>query len=84
MEHRPFVYLRWTDHSGYSDEPWKQIDDIVKDLQVFEVRSVGWVVFEDDQRIVICPHIAETDCALGAMCIIKQNIIERRTIDETK
>ena len=50
----PLVYLRWRDtysYGGWQSE--KEIEEIIKSPD-WIVESVGWLIFQNDDRIIIC------------------------------
>lgn len=52
------VYVKWVDSSGSNG--W-QMADLVKDqkLELLNIHSVGWLLKEDNDAILIAPHISD-------------------------
>lgn len=59
------VYVEWTD-SMISTHGWKLEDEIDHSLDLNTVKTVGFILYEDEEKIVlagdvlICPHDIET------------------------
>jgi len=51
------TYLEWDDSSGYSKTDWRSEDDLLK-LKALSIRSMAWVVAENEKQIWIVGHIA--------------------------
>lgn len=82
--------ITWEDAFHHSSE-WKDFKETeTRDdcLAPYLVDSVGWVVAECDDRVVIVPHLQrEVDgqqCGKGGMTIPKSCIVSRETIAESE
>jgi hypothetical protein len=69
----------WNDHCSYSNPSWKDGQDLV-DLTPTEIDSVGWVIAEDKDRLVMAAHMSGSGMATGEMCIIKKCIKSRKKL----
>lgn len=77
----PLEYITWLDHQEHTG--WQQVKDISKELALPLCHSIGWVVKESHQSILLCPHLlyAKNDVldldATGTMEILKSAIRSR-------
>ena len=55
-EDRVLVLVHWVDSVG-SGGFWNSIDNLVRDG--LEVESIGWIVFEDEEKLTIVCHWGE-------------------------
>lgn len=77
-------YIKWLDARGVSTG-WEHKEEITMDLS--EVVSVGYVIEETEQKIVVAPNMDTTDSpqVAGVMAIPKVNILERyELVKDTK
>lgn len=58
-ESRPLVYVEWVDAES-GPATWEPVADAIK-AQPAPARSVGWVIAQDADRLVIVPHIANDE-----------------------
>lgn len=74
--------IQWADHCSYSRAGWKDFDDL-KELTPAVMHSVGWVVQEDNKKLVIMTHTSrENGNGTGEMCIIKSTVQRRWRISD--
>lgn len=70
------VAIEWRDSSSI-ESGWVPKDSI-NDLRPSECLSVGFILSEDKERIVICPHLSNTNQSSpmvnGGMVILKKQI----------
>lgn len=52
------VLVVWVDSFGCASA-WEPIKDSFEGPEVLVCRSVGWLIHEDDQCLVVVPHIVE-------------------------
>ena len=77
---RSFEFIEWQDHASWTDNDWASLTRNKKLIPV-EMCSVGWVLKETKEYIVLCPHFAfDTGNGAGTMVIIKSCITHRKTI----
>ena len=67
------IYVKWLDSSGYNG--WVDKHEFSDDLQ--EIKTVGFLVSEHEDRIVVCSHIS--DHTLGSPIVIPKFAIIERT-----
>lgn len=76
---RKLVYVKWLDHHNLNDSGWKDFDELVP--HVMEMESVGWVMCEDKNYLVLAAHMNEKhQTACGEIMIIKKCILNRQEI----
>lgn len=69
-----FELIKWDDARSFNG--WHDIND---DFQPAKCVSVGWVVFEDDNKLVLVGTINHTDDNLGDPWVIPVGCITERT-----
>lgn len=57
--HMRLVLIEWVDAYGCSSS-WEALEDPFKAPHVMTCRSVGWLVYDGEDRKVLVPHIAKT------------------------
>jgi hypothetical protein len=55
----PLVEVEWWDAAGGGG--WKPLEEIRREAQVDPCRSVGYVVRDDEDALVICQSVTERD-----------------------
>ena len=70
------VLIEWVDsYSVY--EQWDFLNDL-KEPEIIKCKSVGFIVNETDESILIMPHISgDNEAGKGGICIPKIAIIKR-------
>jgi hypothetical protein len=70
------VLIEWVDsYSVY--EQWDFLNDL-KEPEIIKCKSVGFIVNETDESILIMPHISgDNEAGKGGICIPKLAIIKR-------
>lgn len=53
------VLVVWVDSCG-AESGWEDIDNF-SHAQIMKCKSVGWLVHEDSERLVLVPHVALKD-----------------------
>lgn len=51
------VLIEWIDSSGCTTD-WNDLDS-ERELPLVSIRSVGWLIKQDEDRTIITPHIAD-------------------------
>lgn len=76
--------VEWIDHSTYEVNEWRLIEEIASDLTPQEIHTVGWVIGEDKNKIILVSskHLRGVDDdnaprACGEICILKSAILKR-------
>ena len=56
------VEVRWMDAFGGVNSGWRPLTDMKKAAQGSPAKSVGWLIFENDEIVKVCPHlVGESD-----------------------
>ena len=77
-ELKKLLYLEVDDHAQQTGWTWKH--DIK--MQGHPIKCVGWLVKEDDKRIVLTQgYDTESAYTLGFFTVIKSTIIKKRVIN---
>lgn len=82
--------IHWKDHCSNKYSKWLDYEDLV--TEAMKVRSVGYVVFEDDEVVVICHSVNPPDATkeavqagvaqmIGDLTILKGGIVSRRVLN---
>lgn len=55
------AFVEWRDASGLPDrlQGWTALDDIRGHCRPVVIRSVGWIVADEPQRLVIVPNLTD-------------------------
>lgn len=69
-------HVTWADHSG--SQRWTEISD--PDLRLFECETIGYVVAENDEALVLASTLSPDDRYTVSMTIAKSCIRKRRTV----
>jgi len=80
------VKIVWLDHCSYSTAQWRELDRI-STLEPVKVNSLGYVVKETKDMIIIASHVYHDDDdhgGQGEMCIIKKCIVSRVELTERR
>ncbi len=72
--------ITWLDHSGWSRGGWHDKDETIAEIDPFEVRTVGFVINENDQYLNIVGTLSANDQVQGVFCILKNCITERKKL----
>ena len=51
------VLIEWRDARGGIIAGWRPVSDMRKKSEPSPAVSVGWVVREDEESVVVCPHL---------------------------
>lgn len=78
------VYVTWLDHCSFTNSMWR-VKEEYDALSPPLCQTVGWVLKEDDDMMVVVQTFQEhddfDDQFCGEMCILKTNI---KTLKELK
>ena len=76
--------IEWLDSQDHSGDDWVDLQPHRLDLSLQPVYSVGWIVAEDAQTILVTPHLAmhgtNAPDGRGGLKIPKFAITDRQTI----
>lgn len=75
----PLVEVSWRDHSSFSDGGWSTLD-AAQALEPILVRSVGFLVKDDETFVVLVAHLTTGNCTAGEMCILKSDIVSKKEL----
>ena len=68
------IYCRWTDHISIDD--WTSVGEL-KEQKLPIIETLGWKVFEDEERVAIAVNKdTENETASCVMIIDKKCIVE--------
>lgn len=51
------VLVEWQDAAGGVLSGWRSLSDIKKKARAEPAKSVGWLITDNDDVIVVCPHL---------------------------
>jgi hypothetical protein len=75
-------HIVWLDHSGGS-EGWTELDDIKKFVdKEFFIHTVGFVVAENKERVVLVQNLDHQMLASHHMTLLKTDIVKRQRISK--
>lgn len=83
-EARPLVVIEWVDSA--QRERWAWIDEFERGTEVLICRTVGWVLAETDEAVVVVSSISGEknaelrEAACGGMVIPKVAMVSRRVL----
>ena len=72
---RPLLLVTWLDHQGSSG--WKDLPDL-EELKAPEATTLGWLVHEDNERIVLCSSLVDESEWGSYDMIIKSCVTSRQ------
>lgn len=70
------VLLKWLDHSTFKKAEWHEFDQATE-LSPVTFWSVGWIIREESDYVVLANTSDRSECTHGEFCIIKKAILER-------
>lgn len=82
MTDYPLIVVEWVDSCGLKGGHWGSTED-AKQLTPSDCRSVGWLINETDDAIVLAAHVTPHHVS-GEMCIPKVAVTKRWPIKITK
>lgn len=69
--------IKWLDHSSFTQSLWRDYDDYVQ-MDNYPVFSVGWVIKEDKEAVILLASVArENGKGFNDVRIVKTAILER-------
>lgn len=71
------VYLEWVDSAGYTG--WQKLETLQHNMDALSIKSVGWIVAENQDILTIVPHISPSS-GCGDLTIPKAVITKCRII----
>ena len=75
----PLEYIRWVDSCVMGGGPWHPLDEMESTLTLLQGESVGWIIRETDEVLIIVAHITEGEQGAGGFAIPKAAVRERKT-----
>ena len=73
------VVIVWIDHVSYTESLWRSFDEM-KELRPMEVKSVGYILSETPEYIILASHVTNSDTGMGELLIVKDNITEMKVL----
>jgi hypothetical protein len=81
MDNFKLVLIEWVD--SYSVYEQRDFIKYIKDPEIVKCKSVGFLIKETDESILILPHISnENEAGMGGICIPKISITKITEIYE--
>jgi hypothetical protein len=74
-------YLEWNDHCGAAVAGWEMLSDATERSPV-NVKTVGWIMHEGDEHVVVVPVMTEEGHVQGSMCLLKNNIAVAHLLED--
>lgn len=74
------TYVEWLDHCSLSGRTWYDLDEVL-DVRPLHIKTVGWVVKETDEYVVLANQATEGEKFSGDICIIKSCVVDRKDLD---
>ncbi len=76
-----FEMVLWKDHCSTGSTDWAKFTDIL-DLSPIEVCTVGWIMKETDEYLILCSTFYSPDgdhapCGHGDIMILKNCVVHR-------
>lgn len=69
--------MKWVDSASSGD--WRSLEDIANE-SLGAIVSVGWVLSEDDEKIILVPNVTSDKLGCNEMLIPKVAIVEMHEI----
>ena len=66
MKKKVRVEVTWEDATSL--DPWTEMDE-ARDLETAKCTTIGYLIFKDNERVVIASNVSEDDEAFGITCI---------------
>lgn len=76
-----YIIIEWIDSVGLNNI-WSY-NETVQDLNLDIIRSIGHVVYEDDQSITLAAHVGSYQLA-GVLCIPRVSIKKTKVLSHYK
>lgn len=70
------VWIKWLDHSSFSDQSWRDVTDIQKLEGGYEVETVGFLVDENEKQYFVVLALSSSGMFSGVMAILKDTVID--------
>lgn len=71
------LYIEWSDTANDGGD-WIDFKRAVREVE--HCQSVGWILEEDDEKLVIVPNISEDKQCFGSVIIPKGCITKRKVL----
>jgi len=73
-------WIEWYDHVGFTEAYWRT-EDQAKELTPAVVVSLGFVIEDRPDALLVVPHYGGENMCEGTLLILKANIRLRRPIE---
>ena len=72
--------IEWLDHCSLDGGHWQTVES-AETLTPVIVQSIGWLLKETKETIVLVPHLSQGQGQVfGEVCILKRVIIKRKSL----
>jgi len=80
----PLVLLHWLDHETNGGPGWESFEDQLEwaEEPVAVGKTVGWIIFENEQYLVVVDTFMDGGSVGAAHKIVKSNLILRKELDD--
>lgn len=76
---RKLEHIQWLDHCSENADEWTPLARVQR-IEPSMIDTVGYVIEEVDNHIVVAQSISDDDMVLGNVCILKSDIVQRRPL----
>lgn len=70
------ITVTWIDHSGDA-AAWRDVDDAKANVRPVTVRTIGYLIHEEADYILVAPSVTDNRTVSGATAILKCAITRR-------
>lgn len=71
--------IDWLDHSSFNRAKWRTFDE-ASDLGPIGVHTVGWVIKETKEYLIVASTLTDDETLMNEFCILKSCIKKRKVI----
>lgn len=82
LENATLVYIEWRDSCSMNGT-WSRMHE-VEDMEPCTIRSIGWLVSETNEHVVVAAHISNNDSLSGDLCVPKAVITHRMKLPQPR
>jgi hypothetical protein len=72
--------ITWLDHSSTGNGNWIPVSELQEDIRSVEISTVGWVIAETDDCIIVVSTLTEHGLAQSNIQILKPCIVKRKKL----
>lgn len=63
------VFVEWRDSCSFGRQCWRSLEDTQEELKPSKIQSVGFLIADEKDRIVLTGHISDGDDESGGFVI---------------